>query len=141
MSRLLAPTPNMTPAHHNASPSTQDCRAIIAFADAKFGRVDCLVNAAAITDRGTIGDTTVELWDRMMAVNLRAPFLLTQEAVRLMRRDNIKGSVVNICTMSAHGGQPFLTATAAGIADTAGGGVVSCLSPGRRVAPPLEFRT
>ena len=41
----------------------QDCRAVIAKADAEFGRVDVLVNAAGITDRGTIIDTSPELFD------------------------------------------------------------------------------
>jgi NAD(P)-dependent dehydrogenase (short-subunit alcohol dehydrogenase family) len=36
--------------------------------------VDALVNAAGLTDRGTILDTPVELWDRLFAVNARAPF-------------------------------------------------------------------
>jgi predicted GNAT family acetyltransferase len=45
-----------------------------------------LVNAAAITDRGTILSTPPELFDAMMATNLRAPFFLMQEAIRLMIR-------------------------------------------------------
>src|SRR3712207_5870640 len=43
----------------------EDCRAVIAAADKAFGRIDVLVNAAAITDRGTILDTDPELFDRM----------------------------------------------------------------------------
>ena len=88
----------------------EDCRAVIAAADRVFGRVDALVNAAALTDRGTIWDTSPELFDSMMAINLRAPFFLIQEAATLMRRQGIKGSIVNIISMSGHGGQPFITA-------------------------------
>ena len=44
--------------------SVEDCRAVIAAADAAFGRVDVLVNAGALTDRGTILDTSPELFDR-----------------------------------------------------------------------------
>jgi len=84
------------------------CRAIVAAADDTFGRVDGLVNAAGVTDRGSIDDTTPELWDRIFAVNARAPFFLTQEAVRIMRRERIAGRIVNIATMSSHGGQPKL---------------------------------
>ncbi len=87
----------------------EDCRAVTATCDAKFGRIDGVVNAAGITDRGTIEDTTVEGWDRLFAVNVRAPFLLIQEAVKIMKRDKIPGAIVNIITMSSHGGQPFLT--------------------------------
>jgi NAD(P)-dependent dehydrogenase (short-subunit alcohol dehydrogenase family) len=86
-----------------------DARAVIAAAERAFGRIDALVNAAGITDRGTIFDTSPELFDRMAAVNLRAPFFLMQEAAKLMRRERIEGAMVNILSMSAHGGQPFLT--------------------------------
>jgi NAD(P)-dependent dehydrogenase (short-subunit alcohol dehydrogenase family) len=90
--------------------SVGDARAVIAAADRAFGRVDALVNAAGITDRGTVFDTSPELFDRMVAVNLRAPFFLMQEAAKIMRRERLEGAMVNILSMSAHGGQPFLTA-------------------------------
>jgi NAD(P)-dependent dehydrogenase (short-subunit alcohol dehydrogenase family) len=88
----------------------EDCRAVIARADAEFGHLDALVNAAAITDRGTILDTSPELFDVMFAVNVRGPFFLMQEAIKLMRRDKVEGTIVNICSMSAKAGQPFITA-------------------------------
>jgi NAD(P)-dependent dehydrogenase (short-subunit alcohol dehydrogenase family) len=87
-----------------------DCRAVIAAAEESFGRVDVLVNVAAITDRGTILDTSEELFDRMFAVNVRAPFFLTQQAVRLMIRTGTEGSVINIGSTSAQAGQPFISA-------------------------------
>jgi NAD(P)-dependent dehydrogenase (short-subunit alcohol dehydrogenase family) len=43
-----------------------------------------------------------------MAVNVRAPFFLMQESLKLMIETGIQGSVVNIISMSSHGGQPFL---------------------------------
>jgi len=85
------------------------CRAVMAAADQTFGRVDILVNAAASTDRGTITDTTPELYASIMALNVRAPFFLMQDAIRIMQREKISGSIINILSMSAHGGQPFLT--------------------------------
>jgi NAD(P)-dependent dehydrogenase (short-subunit alcohol dehydrogenase family) len=72
--------------------------------------VDILVNAAGLTDRGTILDTTPELFDRLFAVNVRAPFFLMQHKVRIMRRENIAGSIVNVGSMSAMGGQSFIAA-------------------------------
>jgi NAD(P)-dependent dehydrogenase (short-subunit alcohol dehydrogenase family) len=87
-----------------------DCRKVVAKADERFGRVDALVNAAALTDRGNIFDTTEERYNEIFDVNVRAPFFLIQETVRIMRRETISGSIVNIQSMSAHGGQPFITA-------------------------------
>jgi NAD(P)-dependent dehydrogenase (short-subunit alcohol dehydrogenase family) len=87
-----------------------DCRAVVQRALQRFGRVDGVVNAAGLTNRGTIEDTTVELWDLLMNVNARAPFILMQETVRFMKSRNIPGSIVNIISDCAHGGYPFLTA-------------------------------
>jgi NAD(P)-dependent dehydrogenase (short-subunit alcohol dehydrogenase family) len=87
----------------------RDCRAVMARADKEFGRVDILVNAAASTDRGTITDTAPALYDYIMALNVRAPFFLMQDAITIMQREKIHGSIINILSMSAHGGQPFLT--------------------------------
>ncbi|MXQ13780.1 SDR family oxidoreductase [Microvirga makkahensis] len=90
--------------------SVDEARAVTARADSVFGRMDVLVNAAGMTDRGTIFDTSPELFDRMFAVNVRAPFFLMQEAAKIMRREKIEGAMVNILSMSAHGGQPFISA-------------------------------
>jgi NAD(P)-dependent dehydrogenase (short-subunit alcohol dehydrogenase family) len=88
----------------------EQCRRIVAACDARFGRLDGLVNAAGLSTRGTLDDTSVELWDRLFAVNARAPFVLMQDAARLMRRNGGRGgSVVNIITMASHGGEPVLT--------------------------------
>ena len=90
--------------------NVEDAQNVVRACDETFGRVDALVNAAAITDRGTILDTSPELFDAMFAVNVRAPFFLMQEAVKVMRRENIEGTVVNIGSMSAKAGQPFIAA-------------------------------
>lgn len=82
---------------------------ILPQAEAALGLVDGLVNAAGLTDRGTILDTSVALWDRLFAVNVRAPFQLTQAVARRLRDAGRPGAIVNVITMSSHGGQPFLT--------------------------------
>lgn len=69
-------------------------------------RLDGLVNAAGLSSRGTLDVTSVELWDRLFAINARAPFILMQEAARRMPEG---GSIVNIITMASHGGEPVLT--------------------------------
>lgn len=83
--------------------------AVIPAAEKRFGRIDVLVNCAGLTDRGTVWDTTPELWDRMFAINVRAPFFLMQGALKLMDRDGIEGAIVNIVSVNAHGGTSFLT--------------------------------
>jgi NAD(P)-dependent dehydrogenase (short-subunit alcohol dehydrogenase family) len=87
-----------------------DARKLVAACDKEFGRIDVLVNAAAITDRGTIWDTTPELYDRMFDINVKAPFFLMQDALHLMKKSKTSGTIVNILSMSGHGGQSFITA-------------------------------
>ena len=86
---------------------------VIDAADSAFGALHVLVNAAGLTDRGTILDTSLERFDELFAVNVRAPFFLTQGAAKIMVREGITGSIINIQSMSAHGGQPFLSAYSA----------------------------
>jgi NAD(P)-dependent dehydrogenase (short-subunit alcohol dehydrogenase family) len=85
-------------------------RKVVAAGAKKFKTIHGLVNAAGLTDRGTIFDTSVELWDLLYNVNVRAPFILTQEIATRLRDQRKPGSIVNVITMSSHGGQPFLTA-------------------------------
>ena len=85
-----------------------DCRKVMDKADKAFGNVHILVNAAGLTDRGTILDTSPELFDRMFAVNARAPFFLMQDAAKVMIREGIEGRIVNIGSTSGLTGQPFL---------------------------------
>jgi NAD(P)-dependent dehydrogenase (short-subunit alcohol dehydrogenase family) len=86
-----------------------DCRQVIDAARKAFGRVDYLVNSAATSQRGTILDTQPELFDRIMALNVRAPFFLMQGALKMMIEQGLPGSIVNIISMSSYGGQPFLS--------------------------------
>jgi len=86
------------------------CFKVVDAAHAAFGRVNALVNSAAITTRGTLLDTSLALWDEHMNLNLRAPFLTMQRAVGYMVDAGEPGSMVNILSMSALGGQSFLTA-------------------------------
>ncbi len=87
----------------------EDCRRVIEHTWRTFDRIDYLVNSAATSERGTILDSSPELFDRIVALNVRAPFFLMQGALKLMLERKICGSIVNILSMSSHGGQPFLT--------------------------------
>ena len=88
----------------------EDCRSVIAAAGEQFGHVDILVNAAAKTDRGNLVDTSQELFDAMFAINVRGPYFLMQEAVKLMIERGTCGSIINIGSMAAYSGQPFISA-------------------------------
>ncbi len=87
----------------------QSCRSVVPATVAEFGRVDFLVNAAGATDRGGILDIDLATWDKLFAVNVRAPFILMQDAARVMVEQGTAGAIVNIITMTSHGGQPFLS--------------------------------
>ena len=65
------------------------------------GELDALVNNAATQKPGALIDLAVEDWDRVLAVNLRAPFLCAQRAARLMRRGRQGGTIVNISSVHA----------------------------------------
>ncbi|MDQ0391985.1 oxidoreductase [Labrys monachus] len=78
--------------------------AVLAAALARFGRVDALVNAAAETDRGSVAQAPPDLWDRLYAVNARAPFFLMQGVVNHLRARGAPGAIVNILSMNMHGG-------------------------------------
>jgi NAD(P)-dependent dehydrogenase (short-subunit alcohol dehydrogenase family) len=83
------------------------CRGVVRYTVETFGGIDVLVNNAASVARGYIEDAPVELWDTIMAVNLRAPFLCLQEAVKSMKTRG-GGSIVNIGSVNAYIGEPKL---------------------------------
>ena len=82
--------------------------AIVEQTVAEFGRIDALVNCAGLTSRGTLLDTTPDLFDEHVAVNLRGPFFTMQAAVKDMVRRVAGGSIVNVISTSSLGGQPYL---------------------------------
>jgi NAD(P)-dependent dehydrogenase (short-subunit alcohol dehydrogenase family) len=83
------------------------CRSMVQAAIAWKDGLDILVNNAGMTDRGSLENATVELWDDIMAVNLRAPFICLQEAVKAMKGRG-GGSIVNIGSVNAYIGAPKL---------------------------------
>ena len=73
-------------------------RAIVTTVERTFGRLTALVNAAGIIATGTVENTTDDAWDRMMNVNLRAPFRLMRAAVPLLSAS--RGSIVNVSSVN-----------------------------------------
>ena len=76
----------------------------------KLQKLDALVNNAAITNSGgrTLEELDVETWDRVMAVNVRGPWLMTKACLPALKRT--KGKVVNIASDTALWGAPKLLA-------------------------------
>ena len=87
-----------------------EVRTIMKITDKIFGTLDILVNAAAVTDRGSLWDTTPEDYDRIMNVNAKAPLFLMQDAARIMEREKIAGSIINISSTASYGSMPMLAA-------------------------------
>jgi NAD(P)-dependent dehydrogenase (short-subunit alcohol dehydrogenase family) len=83
------------------------CRAVVRATAERFGGLDVLVNNAASTARGYLEDVPVAVWDAIMHVNLRAPFVCLQEAVRIMKPRG-GGSILNIGSVNAYIGEPKL---------------------------------
>jgi NAD(P)-dependent dehydrogenase (short-subunit alcohol dehydrogenase family) len=81
---------------------------LAAAALAAFGRIDLLANAAGLTDRGSVAESDAGFFDRMFAVNTRAPMLLMQAVIRHLAGRGAPGSIVNILSINVHGGTPAL---------------------------------
>ncbi|MGR3483727.1 MAG: oxidoreductase [Paracoccaceae bacterium] len=77
------------------------------------GGIDGLANAAGITDRASLLDGTVAQWDRLFAVNARAPFLTMQAMARHRLAAGGGGAIVNVGSWNAHCGAPELAIYAA----------------------------
>jgi NAD(P)-dependent dehydrogenase (short-subunit alcohol dehydrogenase family) len=65
-----------------------------------FGRIDVLINNAGTDQTVSIEEMSIEDWDRVMAVNLRAPFVTSKLALPVMRK-NGSGHIVNIASTAA----------------------------------------
>jgi NAD(P)-dependent dehydrogenase (short-subunit alcohol dehydrogenase family) len=78
-------------------------RRLVDAAMAAFGRIDCVVNNAAIVSRRTIYDATVEDFDYVMSVNVRAPLFIIQAAFDQLKANH--GSVLNIGSINGHSGE------------------------------------
>lgn len=85
-----------------------DCKRAVAAAIAHFGTINALVNAAATSARGSLVETSEEVFDQIFQTNVRGPFFLMQGVVAHLLEKKAPGSIVNVLSMSAHCGQSFL---------------------------------
>jgi NAD(P)-dependent dehydrogenase (short-subunit alcohol dehydrogenase family) len=88
-------------------------RRLFASIEARFGRLDVLVNNAGISATSPVEQLEVADWDRVLTVNLRGAFLCAQAAAPLIRRGSGRGTIVNIASTRALMSEPGNEAYAA----------------------------
>ena len=130
----------------------EDWRRAVSLAEEVYKRLDILVNNAGVSATGGIEDTTVEEWDRVMAVNAKGVFLGTREAIPAMQRAG-GGSIINISSqlgivamsesspqyIASKGAVRLLTKSTA-IQYAADGIRCNSVHPGPIVTPMTDFR-
>ena len=96
-----------------------DVTRMVAEIENRYGRLDILVNnAGSLIERRTLGEMTEDVWDRVMAVNLKSVYLCSQAVLPMMKRQG-RGKIINMTSVAArNGGGPGSAAYA-----TAKGGV------------------
>jgi NAD(P)-dependent dehydrogenase (short-subunit alcohol dehydrogenase family) len=129
---------NLVPLHIDVS-DADSVAAAMAQIVTRHGRVDCVVNSAGIGADKPFLDTSLELFDRMVAVNLRGTFIVGQAAARAMQQG---GAIVNVASVSGiagNAGRAAYGASKGGVVllsrvmavDLAGAGIrVNVLAPG-----------
>jgi 3-oxoacyl-[acyl-carrier protein] reductase len=80
-----------------------DVKRVVAAVVAEFGRLDVVLNNAAILEVNAVSDTTTEDWIKHLAINLTGPFLLTRETLPVLRKQG-GGLYVNVTTSLADNG-------------------------------------
>lgn len=86
------------------------CTDLVREVYAKGGGLDVLVNNAGMIVRADTADTTNEEWRQVMAVNVDAPFFLSRETIRIMRRQQKGGAIVHVSSINGVVGRKTLMA-------------------------------
>src|SRR5262245_42802231 len=85
-------------------------QAIVEACGQEFGTLHGLANVAAATSRATLFTDTPEHFDTQMTINVKAPYFLIQAAARVMIRDGVHGSIVNVGSTAGYGGMSKIAA-------------------------------
>jgi len=97
--------------------NTEDVQKMFAAVSKNYGTLDVMVNSAAIFKRTNLLDISEEEWDLVMGINLKGPFLLTQQAAHLMK-ENGGGVIINISDnsgLNAWASRPHHSISKAGV--------------------------
>jgi len=89
--------------------SAAEVEGLMAFAAATFGRIDILVNSAGVQRYGDVTETTEELWDEVLGINLKGMFLACKYAIPEMRKAG-GGAIVNVSSVQAFASQKGVVA-------------------------------
>lgn len=85
-----------------------NCASSVAAAVDSFGRLDALCNVAGVLKLANSHEMPLADWNLVLAVNLTAPFLLSQTAIPHLLKTN--GAIVNVASLAAHMGQAYAAA-------------------------------
>lgn len=83
--------------------STEGVEAIVAAVDDRYGTVHALAACAAATWRGSVWNTTGEMWDQMLGINVKANGLLITGLAQIMAREGVSGSMALVGSIAHHG--------------------------------------
>ena len=83
--------------------SSEGVEAIVSAVDERYGTVHEVASCAAATWRGSVWNTTGDMWDEMLAINVRANGLLITGMANLMARDDVKGTMALVGSIAHHG--------------------------------------
>ena len=89
--------------------SSEDMRRLVEFAVENYGGVDILVNSAGVQRYGTVVETEEEVWDEVLATNLKGIYLASKQAIPEMRERG-GGSIVNLSSVQAFASQKGVAA-------------------------------
>jgi NAD(P)-dependent dehydrogenase (short-subunit alcohol dehydrogenase family) len=74
----------------------EDVQALVGKVESRLGGLDILVNNAGVVERGNLDETSLKAWDRLMNINLRGVYLVTQACLPLLKKTGRGASVLNI---------------------------------------------
>jgi NAD(P)-dependent dehydrogenase (short-subunit alcohol dehydrogenase family) len=73
---------------------------VVQAVEEQFGRLDIVVNCAAVDHTVSVDEMSIEQWDQVINVNLRGPFVLAKAAIPLMKKEH-SGHIINIASTAA----------------------------------------